>query len=56
MREVRKIRQTYSPHWVKQALIDKGSLETVLITFPATSVTIAYYFPRPADVRAAAAK
>jgi len=56
MREVRKDGQTYSPHRIEQALLDKGILETVLITFPATSVAIAYCFPRPADARATAAK
>ena len=56
MREVRKNGQTYSPHRIKQALLDKGSLQTVLITFPATSVAIAYCFPRPVDARATAAK
>jgi len=48
--------QTYSPHRVKQAVLDKGSLETVLITFPATSVAIADRFPRPVDTCATAAK
>jgi hypothetical protein len=54
--EVRKNGQTYRPHWVKEALLDKGSLETVLITFPATSVAITHCFPRPADACTTAAK
>jgi len=56
MREVRENRQTHGPHRVKQALIDKDSLETVLITFPATLVAVAYCLPRPVDTRATAAK
>lgn len=55
-RTVQKNDKTYGSDRVKQAFLDKGVLEAVLITFPAASVTVAHSRPRPVDTCAAAAE
>ena len=47
---------TYDSHWVKQALLDKGFFDAVLITLPPAPVAVAHCFPRPVDVCATAAE